>query len=233
VEIDRLAVGNDGWVRLRVRTRQKPEPFVLVRVIDDEHDWFCIREMYVEGRISNPLLKTLSVSTIERFLNLPDNAQAIRYRLWTPGPDLRTAASYYATTFGEAAFDENERGTNWAVEMWASQFPPEERGRPQGEPPGAGRGRGPVKGVIRPQLADANSWQPLTSRRVSRVRTPAIRPYPDDFWDEVARLFARAVADGVPAAKYVASMCDPEPPRTTVDRWKRELVKKGLLPVRR
>jgi hypothetical protein len=238
MEIGRISFGNGGWVRLGLRTRAKPDPFVLVRVEEDERDRMRVCEIYIRGRLSDPMLRALPIRQIEDLLSSPDFIEPIRRRLPIPGCDLETASSYYGTAFGPGAVDTNGRGVHWAAEMLISQFPPEDRGRPADErPPGLApqpRPAGPVIGVARPPVVEPPSWRRASGHRARAIEVPTSRRYPNDFYEHIAESYHHAVADGIAPAPHIASLARPTPPITTVHRWIREARKRGLLaPTRR
>jgi hypothetical protein len=96
VDLERISIGNGGWVRLHLDGRT-PKPFALVR-FRESSGRLTVAALYLEGPIRNGVLKYLSVTALEDVANLPGIAESIRNRAEVVSIDLGRAARYYATT---------------------------------------------------------------------------------------------------------------------------------------
>jgi len=214
--------GNGGWIRLYGLVAGDSAPFALVRMTEAASGWLEIAELYLEGRVSDTVLDRLRPRPLERLLNSQELSGRIKERLGTPGCDLRRAASYYGTSFGGDAFDENGRGMDWAAEMWLSQFPDPSIQRQPGW-----KMRKPVIGIRRPPLQDSTGPGWLVSVDC-RLDVPTERPYGDAFYRSVASIYIAIVAAGERApAKAIEAANNVT--QSQAHRWIKEARRRGIL----
>jgi hypothetical protein len=230
--IEGLRLGYGGWVQVMLnRGTSAGIPYVLARVEEADRR-LVVAELYLEGRVTDHLLRqALSMRAIENVANAPDVADLIRGRLAYPSADLRTAASYYSSTFGGNDFDENGRGIHWAAEMWASQLPLERRPTPGPITKARRRVASTPRSVIRgvpdaPLVRDRGTTRQI-SQADCRIVKPSERPYPVEFYEHVAAVYRALVSSGRNPARAIADASSE--PITTVHRWIREARKKGGL----
>jgi hypothetical protein len=205
LRIKSASFGNAGWVLIRLSGRAVPVVFVR---LSDRANRLVISELYLEGDLSDYRLDSIPIRRLEDWLNLPDQALATRNRISLPGPDLRTAASHYATTVhGPIDLTPDGRGIDWAKEMLISQM---------GVPgvPTASRGR--MESIQRSLLAESTV-----------LTIPTSTPYPESFWKELAVVYEDLVIDGQPPNATIAKANGV--PKTTVDRWIRRARELGFL----
>lgn len=214
-----LRIGNGGWVELV----SDGEAFAVVRFTEDDAGRLRPTELYLAGPVvSGVLLRSLQLGEIEGWVNSTGVAEHVRAGLRIPSVDLRRAASYYGTTFGETAFDENGRGVHWAVEMIASQYPDEKRRQRRRR-----FARPVVKGVPVAPFGDAHAEQVRRPRVNPRLKVPESGPYPDRFYEQVATVYGGLVATGQHPAPVIAEANGV--PATTVHRWIRKARSLGFL----
>jgi hypothetical protein len=217
LQIESVTFGNGGWVKIGLEGRP-PQPFVLARF--GGRGRLKLEELYLEGRISNPTLKKLSVPHLEDIANA--FADDVKASIDIASCDLRTAASYYGTTFGQGAFDGNGRGNHWAVEMWASQYPAMRAAQAEHS-----RDRPVVRGVPdAPRERDLGTKHGLDVGDC-RLDVPTTLRKPDEFYADVADLYRRLVIAGRDPAPAISAANTT--PVTTVHRWIREARRRNLL----
>ena len=131
-----------------------------------------VAEFYVAGKVTNDLLRRCSITVVEEILNLPHIAERVRAHIDQPGPDLRTAASYFAT--GWFGTDSNGRAPHWGAEMLHSQY--------SGSPV-------PVAPAV-----ESNYQPPATID--CHLAVPMSKPWPDEFYRSVWNLKQQIRARG-------------------------------------
>jgi hypothetical protein len=93
-------IGNGGWVELHLAGRGE-KPFTLVRFALDSTDELKIVEVYLEGKVTSPVLRFgVDVSRLEAVVNVANPAlgESIRNRLDVLSPDMRGTAEWYGST---------------------------------------------------------------------------------------------------------------------------------------
>lgn len=164
---ERLGVGNLGWCRYT--STGLPDTSIYLRFVD-QSGRLEVADLFVAtdavGRNVAAMLRAIPLGRLEAWVN-GDMADDVRRGLNTPGPDLRTAASYYRTTFG------TER--NWVRAMFEGGVEPAKQ-RPmrvaRWEPPKplekpSGR---PYPDRFYVEVADAyRAWAQVTHRPVAAI----------------------------------------------------------------
>lgn len=196
----RIAIGNGGWIcyrssdlaeRLFVRVAEAPDGRLEVG------DLFIPFEAPPSARQFQRLSEHLTA--LAAMVNERDAAQSVRERLMIPGPDLRTAASYFATTTWEH---------HWAAHMLHSQVA------------GSDVPKAPRRGLPRRPLPSEDPDLSLTA--------PTTKPHPDEFYRQVAEVYAAAAARSERPAAWIAEVN--EIPVNTVRRWVAEARRRRHLP---
>jgi hypothetical protein len=200
---EQWTVGNAGWVLYQA---DSPLPVVLwVRAGQADDGRLEVREMYLgdDQPLSTDLLRQIPLGRIEAECNSPELRDSIVARLTLPGPDLRTAASYFGTTFGSQA------GDNWITRMVAAQ-----------------------QGTQRRPPAQKLPELPPRTPRAPSGRLPLPQPggkYPDSFYERFAQVYAQLARADTVAAPAVTIADANAVPVTTVHRWAKEARRRGLL----
>lgn len=142
---------------------------------------------------------------IEAWVNADEDlAHRIRYFMGVPGPDLATAAQAFSTSFGS-------RAQGWVVDMMRAQI--------------AGSG---VKSGLRVKHDDELGGPTPDVPAVVVPQVPDSRPYPDEFYRDVAAAYrAHAMHHRNPSAMIADAS---GVPITTVHRWVRIARRRGFLP---
>lgn len=202
---EQLTEGNGGWVRYQSNALSAP---VFAR-LEDRAGRLVLVDLFlpaVDGTIDTTLLRAIPTGRIEAWANMPRVAESIRAALNLPAPDLRRAVSYFATSFGRRA-----RRT-WVTRMLAAQVDGSDE--PQVE-----------MLELAPRLID-----PLFDLASvnARLAVPKGRNYGDDFYKQVASIYARLASK---VRNPVATIAEANGvPLSTVQRWVREARRRGFLP---
>lgn len=201
---EQISAGNGGWVLF-----QSLEPDITAWVrFSDRNGRLVITELYLvdDNRLETDSLRALPLGRIDAWVN-GEAADEVRASLDMPSPDLRRAATYWATWLNP----EKERNQHWVTDMLAAQVK------------GSGVRQAPM-GKVAPV-------EPVESLPDAALDVPAGGDYGDDFYREVAwlyQLLARAVRA---PAKALAEANDV--PVTTARRWVKEARARGFLPAGR
>jgi hypothetical protein len=209
---DRLSVGNGGWVRFQSAALEPTAAFLRFR---EESGRLVIAELYVsaESLAMDPeRIRRLPLGRIEAWVNEPDTAEQIRRRLDVPGPDLHRAIGSYATTFGQRRPPQEPRPLHWVERMYFAQI--EGSGEPQAPEPDLSRPLGSVL-VETPEMPDA------------KLDVPIARPYPTDFFRDVAKVYSALSAITRAPAGIIADANGV--PVTSVHRWVKRARALGFL----
>jgi hypothetical protein len=198
-----LRFGNGGWIAFRDEGMPSP---VFVRVVDQDGRLTPV-DLFIadDAGLNTDALRAVPLGRIESWVNEPPVARAIRYRLNMPGPLLRTAVSHYATSYGSSA-------KHWVARMMRSQL------------------KGDTERRVEPR-ADAWEWSvdaPSGPTPSAELEVPGGRPYPDQFYAQVAAVYSALARHGAPPAKTLAAANGV--PATTAHRWIREARSRGYLP---
>jgi hypothetical protein len=232
-----LSIGNGGWLEVSGLPKNRRW---LVRVGDhDGH--LALDELYACDGITPGALASFPVSEITAWINRADVAGRIRQRLLLPGPDLRRAASYWAS--GSSRRDANGRGDHWCTEMLLAQYPFEMRETNKPDEPDRVRGRAQapqtwpeghvVTGIPRPPMHLEGGERLRRAPADATVSVPARAPYDDAFYRRVAKAYSDLQRDAhgrglrPRPAQDIAEANDV--PLTTVHRWIREARRRGCL----
>lgn len=209
VEIRSCGFGNGGWVRLSLNPTAKRPVRLHVRAVESDDGRLRLAEVHVAGDFATGYVfrwLAENVTTLEAWFNSDWN-ETIRERLDLPGPDLETAISHYATTWGSAAIGSDGRGKHWVAEMVLSQL-------------GA-----------TPQAPRAVDRQHRTARPVTTAVLPEPQrvghAYPDEFYARYAAVYTSLIAAGRRPHPAIAAANNI--PVTTSYRWSREATKRGYL----
>lgn len=174
---DRLGIGNGGWVRYE----RDSSPVVAHVRFEDRGGRLASMEEYLRRSDGAPITaedaKDLPRRRIGLWANEPSTAAALRARLDLPGPDLRRAASHFATTFGAPA-------QHWVAGMMRAQLP-------GGTQPPAPKSDGDA--ATYPTAVDA------------KLNVPSSKRFPDDFYRQVLDLSDQLKLAGAPAGKVIAA----------------------------
>lgn len=207
-----LSIGNGGWVRYE---DAELDPSVFVRFADRDGRLVPI-DMFLPAMdgLDAGLLRKVPLGVLQAWVNEPDIASDVRAHLAIAGPDLRTAASHFATNFGGKV-------DHWVARMLRAQHesaPKSERVTP-----------GPLSEFgwdrRRRQKAGA-THEPVEID--ARLDVPPGRPYPDGFYKEVARVYSSLASTRRAPAVAIAD-ANPGVAITSVHRWVRECRERGLL----
>jgi hypothetical protein len=219
---DFIRIGCAGWAQLEVGSGVFLGSSVYVRFQDND-GWLTITELYFNGRVTEGALRDLELPELERSVNAQDEiAEEIRSRLHWLGPNLWTAATFFAQGIDPSTLSEPPKPTNWVEESMAAQilFGPL---RPKINRPGTGS-INPYNSSFRP--ADIDCRLDIPSNR-SALTYRKGHGYPDDFYKAVASLIRRLAALGEDYARKIADANGVKP--GTVHRWAREARERGLL----
>ncbi len=194
-----LSTGNGGWVRYESSDLEAP---VFIR-FERKGRRFVPVDLFMasDGGLSAPMLRMVPLGRIETWANTPEQADLLEASSRWPQVDLRTAISYFGTTFGARAKDD-----------WVRRMLQPQHGEPQPKPQPLSSGR-PKKAA------------PVDARLV----VPTTRDKGDDFYRQVAGVYqqlaqqTRAVAPAIADANGVANV-------STVHRWIKEARARGFLP---
>jgi len=158
--------------------------------------------------ISATAWRRVKFAGLEKKANAPCRAGAIRSRLGIPGPLLRDAASFYATSFGTCGGEPLR--PHWAADMLWSQI----TGRvPSAEPP----------------TARAEWWGNADESEVD-ARLPMDQRGTDEFFEAVARVYRHVVGAGLnPAPVIAAANPEIDGKLSTAHYWIRQARKRGKL----
>lgn len=201
-----IGVGFGGWVEVR---SDDPVLDVYLRFAEVEGKLEMVDLFIAPGervRVTADVLRQLSsiVRQLEAVANAPDWADTIRRRLPFPAPDLRTAASHFATTFFKKEPD------HWVKLMFESQYDAFD---------------GPTPKVAKPRAKGMNLPAPS-----AKLPTPSRtgRDYGDAFYKSVANVYSSLAAHTHKPADLMADAN--EIAVTTVHRWVKEARRRGFLP---
>lgn len=197
----RLAYGNGGWIQVTLDSG--PEFYVRVVLVQDKHgrDRAEIRDLYLPNAIDPAFVRTLPLSRVVALVNRPESLKRLTSRMSVPGPDLQTAAGYFATTV-------HQPPRTWPERMLDSQGPETDEPTPR-----APRPRRSVE--TRP-----------TRRRKLDVPTTYRKPH--SFYQQVAALYMEIASSHSNPAAIIAEANNL--PRTTIHRWVKEARKRHFLP---
>ena len=212
----RLSPGNGGWVRYQ--TSRTPV-VAYVRYVDRDGQLVPV-DLFMHGlnntSLDTDVLRDITLGQIDAWVNTPGQANEIRYRMKYPGPDLRVAASVYATNLGSTHDGEPLR-RHWLDDMYWSQVPDSGVPKPRAKPV---KRLDDVPDEVLAEERDA-------AFSLAKLNVPAAKPFGDDFY--------RAVADAYSALsewtrKPAAEIAD----RTGVDvvrvhKWIRVARQRGYL----
>jgi hypothetical protein len=198
----RVSLGFGGWCRVTT------EHGVFYARLRDDDGRLSLVELYLEdGPITATTVRRLPLAQLERWANNSAVRDVILYRAEIPGPDLATAASFFATSFTPSA-------QHWVADMMRSQIDGTEVARP-------------------PRRTNAGNVtnvpsEPPDPRLSARPAGSRAKPYDDAFYREVADKYT-AIASQAP--NPAARISDANGvPVTTVHRWVREARRRGFLP---
>lgn len=215
-----VTVGNGGWVR--VNHPDLPGWLYLRFALDDRGRLRPV-DQFIEGTdepIAAAHLRAVPIAELEAWANgNGDHPMSVRASLSRPGPDMRTLAGAYNTTYSPSAAD------SWLKLEFVSRFPASElRSRGYEPPPLAWPPAKPREPVDPPAYN-------LDAERAA-IRRPAGRALPDSFLADVAHAYSVLAKEGRKPAPVIAAEADV--PVTTVHRWIKEARRRGLLaPARR
>lgn len=192
-------MGNGGWLKVTELDGLTGPVYVRLQDVDGA---LRVTELYVDGRgapIQPGALRGLSLPAFEAGRVVEDDAQ-LRDALVRPGPDLSRLASYFATgSFGPKV-------RHWIAEAWRAQFPQSD--------------------TEQPPYARSAGTEASTPLEVT-LSAP-VDGLTDQFFADLARAYAAAVALGRPPATAIAEATGFE--RRTVESWIYKARKKGIMP---
>ncbi len=209
-----VSIGRGGWVRLDL----SPEGPAYVRFAARPSGHLGLTELYARGKdgLTAAALRELPLTRLEVWANSPEARALLLEHLFEPAPDLARLVGFYATA-------PEADGDDWVSLSMRAQdpesglvqpVPPSERPGPSRQRAGRSRPRGGAYG---------SPERPATLK----VELPSTKRYPDDFYEGVARIFARLVWTSERPAVEIAEAN--EVPTTTVHAWVREARKRGFL----
>lgn len=199
----RLTVGNRGWVCYRASDLDDP---IWVRLVEAEDGRLVVADLFVPFE-APPTVRHLRhvaerVGRAETLANGPEVRDMIRDGMRVLGPDLRTAVSYFASSFGARAED------HWVRRMFLAQVEGSDEPRPEPKPT-------PAKP------------EPIRESNGLELVRPESKPYPEAFWRDVAETYFRASTFSERPAAEIAEASGL--PVRTVHRWVAEARKRGHL----
>lgn len=201
--VERYGLGQGGWIRYAATDL---EGVLFVRFTHADDGRLQPVDLFLEGdrHLSASMLRQLPLSKIEAEVNGPAKRKLLEEGLNLPGPDLRTAASYYSSGIG------SDDAQHWAAQMLGSQVD--------------GSDIEPA-----PRLKHANAQtRPHRAPSVVLVEVPAAGGrYPDEFYEGIARVYTNLVAESERPAADIADAN--HVPVTTVHRWIKEARRRGFL----
>lgn len=195
-------MGNGGWLRVTDLDGFTGPVYVRLQDVDGA---LRVTELYLDGQgapIQPGALRGISLPAFEAGRVVEDDAQ-LREALARPGPDLSRLASYFATT----SFGPKMR--HWIAEAWRAQFP--------------------TSGVEQPPYAPRSSGR-MASTPLEVTLSAPVDGLTDQFFADLARAYAAAVALGRPPASAIAEALGPEYDRRLVESWIYKARKKGIMP---
>lgn len=196
-----VRVGNGGWVLYRA---PDPEVTVYVRVEEADDGRLEIADMFLpfEAPPDATMFRSLAehVRRIGAAVNSGEVGQAVRNKLDLPGPDLRTAAEHFGHSFGT-------RADHWVARMFRAQIAGSDEPVPRG---GKRRDVGVTVGAANPA-----------------VQSPSTRPYPESFYEHVARVYESVAAESDRPSVVIAEAS--RVPPATVRSWVAQARERGHL----
>lgn len=240
-----VGFGFGGWFRWR--TSEHPDLAVYRRYVERDGRPVAV-EMYVEvnpasGVIGTDLLRSIPVGHIDATVAGLREDRPDLYASYAriPAPDLRCAARHYSTSFGQAP-------RSWVVDMLESQITGRDRGllaKRLDRIRDADKRRkaedalellrmvlpdvhAELDGRPRVEIPALDPIEPVALEPVDpRLDVPPARPFPDEFYEQVAELYralslrTRAVAATIADANGVQV--------TQVHRWIKVARQRGHL----
>lgn len=209
-----FAIGRGGWVRWQEAPTKTVEPgpagyaptlAAFVRFTEGDGGRLIPSELYMPslGRpVTGEALRRVPLGRIERFVNTEPTRGEVRESLAYPGPDLRTAASHFATTFGAGEPD-------WVREMFASQMPGGRRAQP-----------GALTDPLVPHYLVAPSGASF------KLDIPPGRPFGNEFYRSFAEVYETASRWYRNPASHIAEANGVS--LSQVHRWRKIAAQRGL-----
>jgi hypothetical protein len=203
-----LTVGNGGLVRYQA---EQLEPSVLFVRFADSGGRLVITELFVAGQapgIDPEAVRRLPLGRVEAWANEMRVAGMIRSRIRNPSPDIRRAMGYFAS----GSTPVGPGNDHWVLRMLEAQ-------RDDSDEPQA-----PMRSLSRPLGEVIVESEDLPS---GKVDVPPRRPYPDDFYRQVAATYS-ALASKIRAPAGVMADAN-HVPVTSVHRWVKQARRLGFL----
>lgn len=173
-------VPSAGRWRPAVGVVRTEHPLTYVRFVKASTGRWVIVEVYVVSDDSAPIrpdtTQRLRLPTLEALANEPNFSRHLESRINLPGPDLRRAASHFATTW--------TKPSHWVAQSYLANFPQ------------AGVKQAPMGREPQPDTEPAFE--------VPRLQTPP-EGLTDDFLRKVASAYAIAVSRGEHPAPAIAA----------------------------
>lgn len=199
-----IAVGRGGWVRLTlpellspVYVRFKPSPSGRL----DVHD-VCFTP---EAALPLDALRSVPLDRLSVWANSPEALPAIMEAIADPAPEVSTLLAFW-----NYDVHDNPEDDHWVARSFRAQL--EDSDQPAAIPPE--RESGPRR-------------QRRGTASRSRLRVPSSRPYPDDFYRQVAAIYtALALRSSTPARDIAETY---KVKATTVHGWIASARKRGFL----
>lgn len=203
--MERLTEGFGGWVRWQ--GTDFPHP-VFIR-LTEESGRLVVAELYISGdgaRLDARTFRRLPLGRIETWVNQPDVATTIRYKMSFPAPDLAMAASLFASSPRKV---DDRHPSDWANDMLWSQV----------------KGSGVRR--ARPGRTAEPLPEPVEEVIDLRVEVPDTFRYDDAFYARVAEVYELAGRYYAAPAREIAD--ENGVPLATVQRWVKEARKRKIL----
>jgi len=200
----RAEIGNGGWLRF-----SEPErPLTYVRFAPGAGSRLRARELYVEAPDGEPIapshVRELPLHAYEAIAN--DEAEEVRDRMATPGPNLSVLAGQFARSY--RTYD--GKPTSWVHESMQAQVD-------------SVAGRAAAK-----RQPDPDPVPDPVDRPRSRLPVHERQPLDDSFYRRLAAAYMDAVREGLNPAPALAD--DARVPVGTVHRWVHQARQGGYLP---
>jgi hypothetical protein len=208
---ERIGFGNAGWVRY---VQDEPPVQAYVRFADQDGRLVAVDILLSsDAGLDTNSLRHFSIARLEALVNDPE-APWVRERINIPGPLVREAAAFYATSYGSREPD------HWAKQMIVGQYP--DTNYPKARLPG------PRKTPAGSQSVEHVFEEPEYGLV---VEIPKGRSYGDDFYRDVAKKYSAAARAYRRPAVQIAEANGV--PTATVHRWVKEARRRGFLGVAR
>lgn len=191
--------GNGGWMRVV----SDEHPMTYAKFARNDYGRWVVVELYVvsdaDAPIRRPDMRDLPLADLEAFANGVEASRYMEIRSVIPGPDLRRAASHFATTFGSQA-------KHWIADSWRAQYP--------------------QSGIKQAPMGKEPKSNERRRGKIPRLETPP-EGLTDDFLRQVAEAYEIAVNRSEHPAPAIATVAGVSV--SAVRKWVYTARKRGLM----